>query len=130
MSIVAPEQLSTPRYCQICGHFLVERYIAAERRRRLQCEACGFIHYLNPRVVVSIIVEHGGKVLLHIYDGDASLHYKPSVDLAFASAAEVFPGKCGSAPGDKPHPAGFGPEALAVGNGAGQAEPPRPQQRA
>lgn len=64
MSTVAPEQLSTPRYCQVCGHFLVERYIAAERRRRLQCEACGFIHYLNPRVVVSIIVEHGGKVLL------------------------------------------------------------------
>jgi ADP-ribose pyrophosphatase YjhB (NUDIX family) len=64
MSIVSPELLSTPRYCQVCGHFLVERYIEAERRRRLQCENCGFIHYLNPRVVVSIIVEHAGKVLL------------------------------------------------------------------
>jgi len=64
MSIVSPELLSTPRFCQVCAHLLVERYIDAERRRRLQCENCGFIHYMNPRVVVSIVVEHGGKVLL------------------------------------------------------------------
>ncbi|MEX0750073.1 MAG: NUDIX hydrolase [Dehalococcoidia bacterium] len=61
---MSPERLSTPRYCQECGHFLVERWVEAERRSRLQCENCGFIHYMNPRVVVSIIVEHQGKVLL------------------------------------------------------------------
>jgi ADP-ribose pyrophosphatase YjhB (NUDIX family) len=59
-----PERLATPRYCQVCGHHLVERMIAAEDRRRLQCENCGFIHYMNPRVVAAIIVEHRGRLLL------------------------------------------------------------------
>jgi 8-oxo-dGTP diphosphatase len=59
-----PERLVTPVYCQICGRYLVERHIAAEHRTRMQCEACGFVHYLNPRVVTSVIVERGGNVLL------------------------------------------------------------------
>jgi mutator protein MutT len=59
-----PERLATPRYCQVCGHHLVERMIAAEGRRRFQCENCAFIHYMNPRVVVAIIVEHAGRILL------------------------------------------------------------------
>jgi ADP-ribose pyrophosphatase YjhB (NUDIX family) len=59
-----PERLPTPRYCQICGRFLVERFIESENRRRLQCEGCGFIHYVNPRVVAAIIVSHRGRVLL------------------------------------------------------------------
>jgi ADP-ribose pyrophosphatase YjhB (NUDIX family) len=63
MSIV-PERLPQPRYCQTCGHHLVERYIEAEKRTRLQCENCGLIHYLNPRVVAAIIVSHRGRVLL------------------------------------------------------------------
>ncbi|MBI5039710.1 MAG: chemotaxis response regulator protein-glutamate methylesterase [Gammaproteobacteria bacterium] len=49
--------------------------------------------YLAPGGRQMGLVDRGGKVLVRIYDGDASLHYKPSVDLAFASAAEVFPGK-------------------------------------
>jgi ADP-ribose pyrophosphatase YjhB (NUDIX family) len=59
-----PERLPSPRYCQICGRFLVERFVETEKRTRLQCEGCGFIHYLNPRVVAAIIVSHGGRVLL------------------------------------------------------------------
>ncbi len=59
-----PERLPTPVYCQICGRYLVERFAPAEHRTRLQCEGCGFIHYLNPRVVTAIIVEREGKVLL------------------------------------------------------------------
>ena len=61
---MAPEQLSTPRFCQQCGHYLIERYIDAEGRRRFQCENCGFVHYMNPRVVAAMIVEHTGRVLL------------------------------------------------------------------
>lgn len=49
--------------------------------------------YLAPGGRQMGLIDRGGKVLVRIYDGDASLHYKPSVDLAFASAAEVFPGK-------------------------------------
>jgi ADP-ribose pyrophosphatase YjhB (NUDIX family) len=59
-----PERLSTPRYCQVCGHHLVERMILSEKRTRLQCESCGFVHYMNPRVVAAIIVSHRGRVLL------------------------------------------------------------------
>lgn len=49
--------------------------------------------YLAPGGRQMGLVDRGGKVLVRIYDGDPSLHYKPSVDLAFTSAAEVFPGK-------------------------------------
>ncbi|HEX5479038.1 MAG TPA: NUDIX hydrolase [Dehalococcoidia bacterium] len=61
---MSPERLSTPVYCQRCGHPLVERYVAHEGRTRYQCEACGFIHYMNPRVVAATIVEHEGRLLL------------------------------------------------------------------
>ncbi len=64
MSTVVPERLSTPRFCQQCGHHVIERFIEAEHRTRHQCEACGLIHYLNPRVVAAIIVSHRGRVLL------------------------------------------------------------------
>ena len=59
-----PEQLPAARYCVVCGYALVERMIPSEGRRRLQCESCGHIHYVNPRVVTAIIVEHGGRILL------------------------------------------------------------------
>ncbi|TAK72586.1 MAG: NUDIX domain-containing protein [Dehalococcoidia bacterium] len=64
MSTVSPEQLATPRYCQVCGSPLIERYFEYEARTRLQCEGCGFVHYLNPRVVAAVIIEHDGRVLL------------------------------------------------------------------
>jgi mutator protein MutT len=59
-----PETQPQPRYCQLCGHHLVERRLAAENRTRLQCENCGFVHYINPRVVAAIIVSHNGRLLL------------------------------------------------------------------
>ena len=49
--------------------------------------------YLAPGGRQLGLVDRGGQVRLRVYDGDASLHYKPSVDMAFSSAAEVFPGK-------------------------------------
>ena len=61
---MSPERLSTPRYCQTCGQPLVERQVKGERRTRFQCDDCGFIHYMNPRVIAAVIVEHGGRVLL------------------------------------------------------------------
>ncbi len=64
MSTVSPERLSTPVYCQLCGRHLVERQVKGELRTRLQCEACGFVHYMNPRVVAAAVVEHKGRVLL------------------------------------------------------------------
>lgn len=64
MSTVSPERLSTPRYCQMCGRDLIERVVEAEGRSRYQCEGCGFTHYMNPRVVAAVIIEHRGRVLL------------------------------------------------------------------
>jgi mutator protein MutT len=64
MSTVSPERLAMPLYCQRCGRYLVERYVEAEHRARHQCEGCGFIHYLNPRVVTSVVVQRAGRVLL------------------------------------------------------------------
>ena len=59
-----PEQLPKPRFCQLCGGNLAERYVEAEKRTRFECDACGFIHYLNPRVVAAMVVSHDGHVLL------------------------------------------------------------------
>jgi ADP-ribose pyrophosphatase YjhB (NUDIX family) len=64
MSNDMPEHLPTPRFCLCCGHYLVERFIEGEGRRRLQCEGCGYIHYVNPRVVAAVVVEHEGRLLL------------------------------------------------------------------
>ena len=59
-----PDKLVAPRYCQLCGRFLIERFVESEGRPRYQCEGCGFVHYMNPRVVASVIVEHDGRLLL------------------------------------------------------------------
>jgi mutator protein MutT len=64
MSTVSPERIFVPRYCGECGHGLAERFIQSEGRARLQCESCGHIHYINPRVVTGVIVEYEGKLLL------------------------------------------------------------------
>ncbi len=64
MSTVSPERLSTPHYCQDCGGSITDRLVEDDGRRRYQCESCGFIHYMNPRVIAAVIVEHNGRVLL------------------------------------------------------------------
>lgn len=61
---MSPERLSTPRYCQLCGGSMSERLIESTSRTRYECARCGFIHYMNPRVIAAVIVEHGGRVLL------------------------------------------------------------------
>jgi ADP-ribose pyrophosphatase YjhB (NUDIX family) len=53
-----------PRHCYRCGAYLVDQWVAADNRRRLACSACGHIHYENPRVLVSCLVECEGSVLL------------------------------------------------------------------
>lgn len=59
-----PDKLVAPRYCQLCGRYLIERFVESEGRPRYQCEGCGFVHYMNPRVVASVIIEHDGRLLL------------------------------------------------------------------
>lgn len=49
--------------------------------------------YLAPGGRQMGLTDRGGKVSIRIYDADPSQHYRPSVDLAFSSAAEIFAGR-------------------------------------
>jgi len=52
-------------YCPTCGSDHVSwRVPADDNRERHVCEACGTIHYQNPRNVAGCIAEHAGRVLL------------------------------------------------------------------
>jgi ADP-ribose pyrophosphatase YjhB (NUDIX family) len=52
-------------YCSRCGASLRFGSIEGEDRHRLACEACGFIAYVNPRLVVTTIpVTEDGRVVL------------------------------------------------------------------
>jgi ADP-ribose pyrophosphatase YjhB (NUDIX family) len=52
-------------YCSRCGEPLMFGPIEAETRDRLICPTCGFIAYVNPRLVVSTLpVTDDGKVVL------------------------------------------------------------------
>jgi ADP-ribose pyrophosphatase YjhB (NUDIX family) len=50
------------RYCPHCTHVLEERL--AFDRKRCVCPACGFVHFREPKVGVSVLVEQAGKILL------------------------------------------------------------------
>jgi ADP-ribose pyrophosphatase YjhB (NUDIX family) len=58
------EALTVPRFCHQCGGRLQKRLVEGEDRPRLVCSACGFIHYVNPKVVVGAVPERAGRVLL------------------------------------------------------------------
>lgn len=56
---------TAPRFCQQCGSAKVElRVPHGDDRERHVCPDCGFIHYLNPKVVVGTIPVWGEQVLL------------------------------------------------------------------
>lgn len=49
--------------------------------------------YLAPGGRQLTLEQRAGQVRIRVADGDPGLHYRPSVDLAFDSAAKIFPGK-------------------------------------
>jgi ADP-ribose pyrophosphatase YjhB (NUDIX family) len=51
-------------YCSHCGAPVVERVPSGDHLPRHVCDACGTIHYQNPRLVVGCVPEHEGKILL------------------------------------------------------------------
>ena len=52
-------------YCPVCGGQLAELLLPTEERPRLVCMNCGYIHYLNPKVVCGTLpIEDGGVWLL------------------------------------------------------------------
>ncbi|HWH36796.1 MAG TPA: NUDIX hydrolase [Candidatus Limnocylindrales bacterium] len=56
---------ATVRHCTRCGQALAFGRVAGEERPRLSCPACGYVAYLNPRMVVSTLpVTEAGEVIL------------------------------------------------------------------
>jgi len=56
---------STLQFCSRCGSALALDHLPTEDRERLACSACGYIAYVNPRLVVTAIpVTEAGEVVL------------------------------------------------------------------
>jgi ADP-ribose pyrophosphatase YjhB (NUDIX family) len=56
---------STLNYCSRCGAALRLGSVPGEDRERLACDACGFVAYVNPRLVVTCLpITEAGEVML------------------------------------------------------------------
>ena len=51
-------------YCSSCGSAVARRVPNGDNRERFVCDACGTIHYQNPKIVTGCLPVHGDQVLL------------------------------------------------------------------
>lgn len=51
-------------FCSQCGARVALRIPAGDNVPRYVCDACGLIHYQNPKLVVGCVPEHDGKIVL------------------------------------------------------------------
>lgn len=51
-------------FCSHCGARVTLRIPAGDNVPRYVCDACGTIHYLNPKLVVGCVPEHDGRIVL------------------------------------------------------------------
>ncbi|MCZ6801404.1 MAG: NUDIX hydrolase [Nitrospirae bacterium] len=51
-------------YCPKCGGSLGYHTIKIQEPKRLQCQACQFIFFLDPKVAAGTIISHKGQILL------------------------------------------------------------------
>ena len=52
------------KYCSECGAPVALRMPPGDNLPRHVCDACGTIHYQNPRLVVGCVPDHQGRILL------------------------------------------------------------------
>lgn len=52
------------RFCPLCGGSLARARLKPPEPPRLRCSACGFVFYLDPKVVACAIVERRGRIAL------------------------------------------------------------------
>jgi len=52
------------KFCSNCGAAVVKRVPPGDTLARWVCDACGEIHYQNPKVVAGTVPEHEGRLLL------------------------------------------------------------------
>ena len=50
-----PTDAEWAKFCPRCGNSLVDRYIEIEQHIRKICSGCGYIYYLNPKVVAGAV---------------------------------------------------------------------------
>lgn len=55
---------STIRFCPLCRGDLVRIPIPPDQKEEAVCSACGFVFYLNPKLVAGTIPVEDGRVLL------------------------------------------------------------------
>lgn len=51
-------------YCSACGQPVTRRIPPGDDRERFICDACGAIHYQNPKIVTGCLAVHADRVLL------------------------------------------------------------------
>jgi ADP-ribose pyrophosphatase YjhB (NUDIX family) len=54
----------TVRFCPLCGGAVARRIIARDMREHPECQGCGFVFYLHPKLVAVTIAVRDGRVLL------------------------------------------------------------------
>lgn len=52
------------KYCPLCATPLVEKQVFSAARKVCPNESCGFILFLEPKLVTVVLVEHDDKILL------------------------------------------------------------------
>lgn len=52
------------KFCSACGQSVTFRIPDGDHLPRYICDACGTVHYENPRLVVGCVPEYEGKILL------------------------------------------------------------------
>lgn len=52
------------KYCSGCGATVAQKVPAGDTRQRWACDACGIVHYQNPKIVVGCVPEQEGRILL------------------------------------------------------------------
>ena len=55
----------SPSFCPKCGGpDLGQQVPPGDTHERLMCRGCGYIHYVNPKIIAGCIIEQDGKYLL------------------------------------------------------------------
>ena len=52
------------KFCNSCGSTVVQRIPEGDTFSRAVCDACGVIHYENPKVVVGCLPAYGDRILI------------------------------------------------------------------
>jgi 8-oxo-dGTP diphosphatase len=55
---------ATARFCPLCAAALERAPVPPDQREQALCRRCGFVFYLNPKVVAGTIPEEDGRVVL------------------------------------------------------------------